>query len=397
MSDSGMTIVTNSALPLFSPVKIRYNKISNFYGGFLMNHTRSQLLLFGYGFVGIFSLPVDAAFVLAALTAVIISCLNSFLTDARIQTGLLLLYGLISFWCPPFFCFFPAICYGFFTTRKFYSGFLLLFFFLIRGYFTLPANLFFLLLFGFAFSYLLFQMADSYEKLDHLYRQTRDDSTERNLLLKEKNKTLLEKQDTEIYNATLKERNRIAREIHDNVGHLLSRSILMVGALKMISAAQPGLSGPLGNLEATLNDAMDSVRKSVHDLHDESINLKEALENLTTQYTFCKVSLIYDISTPVPRNVKYSFIAIVKEALSNISRHSNATHAQIICREHPGFWQLQISDNGHNTGIIATSGIGLENMRKRIATLNGQISITNTDGFSIFATVPKSKQNYEVK
>ena len=112
-----------------------------------MNHTRSQLLLFGYGFVGIFILPVDAAFVLATLTAVIISCLNSILTDARIQTGLLLLYGLISFWCPPFFCFFPVVCYGFFTTRKFYSDFLLLFFFLIRGYFTLPANLFFLLLF----------------------------------------------------------------------------------------------------------------------------------------------------------------------------------------------------------------------------------------------------------
>ena len=54
----------------------------------------------------------------------------------------------------------------------------------------------------------------------------------------------------------------------------------MVGALKMISAAQPGLSEPLGNLEVTLNDAMDNVRKSVHDLHDESINLKEALEKL---------------------------------------------------------------------------------------------------------------------
>ena len=54
----------------------------------------------------------------------------------------------------------------------------------------------------------------------------------------------------------------------------------MVGALKMISTAQPVLSEPLGNLEVTLNDAMDNVRKSVHDLHDESINLKEAPEKL---------------------------------------------------------------------------------------------------------------------
>jgi signal transduction histidine kinase len=42
----------------------------------------------------------------------------------------------------------------------------------------------------------------------------------------------MEKQDYEIYLATLRERNRIAREIHDNVGHMLSRSILQIGALK---------------------------------------------------------------------------------------------------------------------------------------------------------------------
>ena len=48
----------------------------------------------------------------------------------------------------------------------------------------------------------------------------------------------MEKQDTEIYLATLKERNRIAREIHDNVGHMLSRSILMVGALKTVNQAE---------------------------------------------------------------------------------------------------------------------------------------------------------------
>ena len=45
-------------------------------------------------------------------------------------------------------------------------------------------------------------------------------------MLTQKNKDLLEKQDYEIHVATLKERNRIAREIHDNVGHMLSRSLL---------------------------------------------------------------------------------------------------------------------------------------------------------------------------
>ena len=58
-------------------------------------------------------------------------------------------------------------------------------------------------------------------RVEQEYRKTRDDSKERNLLLHEKNRSLIEKQDYEIYTATLQERNRIAREIHDNVGHLL--------------------------------------------------------------------------------------------------------------------------------------------------------------------------------
>ena len=64
-----------------------------------------------------------------------------------------------------------------------------------------------------------------YDRLDEKFRRTRDDSVEKNLLLREKNQSILEKQDYEIYTATLRERNRIAREIHDNVGHMLSRSI----------------------------------------------------------------------------------------------------------------------------------------------------------------------------
>ena len=62
----------------------------------------------------------------------------------------------------------------------------------------------------------------------------RDDSVERELTLQEANRQILENQNDQIYIATLRERNRIAREIHDNVGHMLSRSILQTGALLAI-------------------------------------------------------------------------------------------------------------------------------------------------------------------
>ena len=91
------------------------------------------------------------------------------------------------------------------------------------------------LLLGIGAAMLLEVKSTQLEIKEEKLKKIRDDSAERNLLLKEKNKELLEKQDYEIYTATLRERNRIAREIHDNVGHLLSRTILITGALKAVN------------------------------------------------------------------------------------------------------------------------------------------------------------------
>ena len=70
--------------------------------------------------------------------------------------------------------------------------------------------------------------------------EPRDESTEMAMHLAEKNKDLMEKQEYEVHLATLAER-RIAREIHDNVGHMLSSAILQVGALRAVNA-QPSLA-----------------------------------------------------------------------------------------------------------------------------------------------------------
>ena len=239
-----------------------------------------------------------------------------------------------------------------------------------------------------------------YETLSKKYLRTRDDDTELRLALEERNHALQAQQNSEIYNATLRERNRIAREIHDNVGHMLTRAILMVGAIKTVSKEE-SLKEPFCQLEDTLKQAMDSIRKSVHDLRDSSVNLEESLRMLTSEFSFCPVTLTCDISPDIPREVKYSFISVVKEALVNISRHSNASQARITVMEHPGFYQLIIQDNGKNSrshpvsgaeGEWLSDGMGLQNMRSRVNALNGNIQITDTDGFRIYITVPRKSE-----
>ena len=106
--------------------------------------------------------------------------------------------------------------------------------------------------------------------------ETRDYSKEYELLLEEKNRKLIESQDKTVYAATLSERNRIAREIHDNVGHMLTRAILQMGAIKVLNKDEK-LKPSIEEIDRTLNTAMSNIRNSVHDLHDESIDLESSL------------------------------------------------------------------------------------------------------------------------
>ncbi len=225
-------------------------------------------------------------------------------------------------------------------------------------------------------------------QLEQDFRQLRDTSTEYNLLLQQKNKELIKQQNSEIHVATLQERNRIAREIHDNVGHMLSRSLLQSGALIAINR-DPNLNEPLACLKDTLSLAMDSIRESVHDLHDDSIDLEFSLHTMLQDFSEYDISLEYDIESVPPKDIKYCFIAIAKEALSNISKHSNATRIKLTAREHPSFYQLIIEDNGTDISTSDT-GIGLINMQDRVEQLHGHFSIGTESGFRIFVSVPRT-------
>ena len=82
-------------------------------------------------------------------------------------------------------------------------------------------------------------------------------------------------------------------------------------------------------------------------------------------------------------------IAIVKEAMANIIKHSNATKVSVMLREHPGFYQLLIEDNGTQSSESDTPGIGLTNMRQRVEALGGNIHFRTEAGFAIMVSIRK--------
>lgn len=222
-------------------------------------------------------------------------------------------------------------------------------------------------------------------------RSLRDEITGKNLQLNEQNLRLAAAQDNEVHLATLKERNRIAREIHDNVGHLLTRSILQTGALQIINKDEK-LKEPLNELKSTLDGAMTSIRASVHDLHDDSIDLKRTIGEMAAgvEDRFA-VNISYEAGEHISGDIKLCIAGIVKEGLSNAVKHSDGDRIDIVFQEHPAFYQLLLEDNGtRKTEQENSHGIGLRNMEDRVNSVGGRITFTHTDsGFRIFMTVPK--------
>lgn len=391
-----------------------------------MGHLENTGLLILSGFFFLFFQKPDEAFICAFLLCVGICCAGYFSESKKLHLFLCAAFMTAALAVPEMSAFFPAVFYiliqDHFYLPALAGGFLYLY--VIR---IMNSDIFIFSFWGILFfivAFFLQRRTEAEEKLRQDFMKLRDDSTEKNMLLKEKNHMLAEKQNYEIYTATLKERNRISREIHDNVGHLLSRSILITGAAKAVSTSE-AVSPLLDSLDISLNQAMTSIRTSVHDLHDESVNLRESVEDLISEFHFCPVALDYDMGLEIPREIKYCFISIIKEALSNMARHSNATSAYIVMREHPALYQLCIEDNGNlptpscsfqSSSANKTSGsffgnsfsqqaaeadnfsaqnrgMGLSNIHDRLVPLHGTLQITTDHGFRIFIIIPKEQEN----
>lgn len=331
----------------------------------------------------------DAYHITLILLLLTIYCFELVVKNDKSLIKLGLIAFILSFFIPEISVFLPLHCYVFFY-RKCYP---LPCLFLIPVLLYIYKNSDYTNLLIFPLAGLCFYFAWQNRRRTELQKMVntlRDNSVETEMILRRTNTQLISTQNDQIFIATLKERNRIAREIHDNVGHMLSRSILQVGAVLTI-CKDDTIKPHLENLKVTLDEAMNSIRNSVHDLHDESIDLKNSLTGIVDNFTFCPIQFDCDTSRTIPKEVKYCFLSIVKEALNNTMKHSNATKVLVTVKEHPGFYQLLIEDNGTNLPAFHEehSGIGLTNMKERVNAIHGILHISTNHGFRIFISVPK--------
>lgn len=369
------------------------------------------LLFLCCGFFSIFHANTIPSVVLTMLVVIIASSLCGYYENRCFRIAVIISYTILAIFFPAFLFFIPLLVFDFFN-RNIVTYQL---FFLIPYLFHLDkVTSDWLLLFTYYFISLLFQKTNlSLTMHMQQLHSLQDETAEITDRLHKKNQELIETQNFEIKAATLDERNRIAREIHDSVGHQLSSAILQTGALLAITQEEQ-IKERLTNLKDTLTVSMDSIRHSIHNIHEESLDLEEKILGLIHAFTFCPVTLEYQVVHEFSMKVKYALIFIIKEGLSNIMRHSNATSALISIYEHPAFYQIRIRDNGTGKGSfskmqlqspeypiaknpLSEDGMGLIGISERVEALEGKLNIRCENGFELFITLPANNNDSVTK
>ena len=182
--------------------------------------------------------------------------------------------------------------------------------------------------------------------------------------------------------ATLAERTRIAREIHDNVGHMLTRAIMQTEAAHVVAqvAGQEQSAQRFCEIHDTVSEAMTLVRKAVHDLKDEGTDFASQIETAAHSMDGAgplRVRLVNGIDS-APAAVSRCFATAIREALNNTVKHSQARNVSITLRDFPALWQLCVQDDGtvrrSSAEAVAmqfirpndSTGIGISDIEERL-------------------------------
>jgi signal transduction histidine kinase len=195
--------------------------------------------------------------------------------------------------------------------------------------------------------------------------------------------------------ATTRERNRLAREIHDGVGHYLTVVKTQLDAAAALMPTQPDKARDAVHKASKLTgDALDDVRRSVGALRADTARppLPEALQALTHEAGLPVTVRVEGPPRVLPPGVEHALFRSAQEGLTNIRKHAAASAAEVALDfRAPDRVALAVTDNGRGRqGKLAAAGFGLRGIQERIEILGGHVDCGNgaEGGFRLNIEVP---------
>ena len=186
--------------------------------------------------------------------------------------------------------------------------------------------------------------------------------------------------------AVVAERERIARDLHDVLGHTLTLVAVKADlARRLMDRDVDGARREVDEIHAAARAALGEVRSAVSGMR--STTLAAELAVATSALASSGVDVESQTTTePIPALVEVALAYIVREAATNIIRHAQARHCRIALSHDGAKARLEISDDGN--GRRGIDGHGVNGMRQRMAAVGGTLEIQGGEGTVVRAWVP---------
>jgi two-component system, NarL family, sensor histidine kinase DesK len=205
--------------------------------------------------------------------------------------------------------------------------------------------------------------------------------------LRRKDAALLEARQATEHMAVVAERERIARDLHDLLGHTLSVVVLKAELASKLAERDPQRAvAEIRDVERISREALQEVRGAVRGYRAE--RLEDEVARGRAALSAAGVTLS---AAPVPvvlgPEIERALALAVREALTNVIRHSHATHCEILVEPDGGELRVVVQDDG--VGGAHLEGSGLSGMRDRLAEVGGNLSVTGGRGTRLVLSVPR--------
>lgn len=343
-----------------------------------MKNITDRLIIFIISIIFVFQvhiIKIDSRFMAAVLLMVDMSLIISLLENKKYIMMIFIIYVFLAIFDRRFIYLSPSIIFSLFF--KFDAKYILL-----LSLFVMFEDV--RIIFMVIFSYYLFVQNINLEKLEHRYKRIRDDYTEKNLKLEMERMKILDKSERERHDLVLVERERIAKELHESIGHTISSSIIQIEALK-VTTNDEIMKSSLEKVQENLKSGMNEIRSVLHDLKSQSLDLEKKINDLikSTNRIEGKLSLIG--FEDVKMNLKFDIISIVKEAITNSVKHSDADFMDITLVNNRKYVVLNIQDNGKKYVDVSTleKGIGMISTKEIVDYYAGNMNLSYNNGFNI--------------
>jgi signal transduction histidine kinase len=201
--------------------------------------------------------------------------------------------------------------------------------------------------------------------------------------------------------AVAEERNRLAREIHDSLGHYLTAITMQLEAAGKLVATQPEQAAEsIAKAEEMARESLAEVRRSVAALRTSPLDaaaLGDAIGEIVENLRDGGIATTFTIAgqvRPLPIQSKMTLYRAAQEGLTNVRKHANASAVEVTLAHQPEQVTLTIVDNGTGRRGGKNEGFGLLGLHERVTLLGGTLEAGDdpTGGFRLHIAIPTGEE-----